>query len=135
MSTRWLPDRPGWVDAAMLVTLATLALVGLAPTYAGVGFAVVGVLGLLVGVVLVQVARALGWPFVAPVVLAVVGYALLGAPLALRRPPGPDALRLLADHAVFGWKDLLTTLPPVDADSTLLALPWLLGLATGVLGR
>jgi len=130
----WLPSRHEWFDLALLVALATLALVGLAPTYAGVGFAVVGTAGLLLGVVIARVSRTLGWPFVAPVVLAIVCYAVLGAPIALRRLPDLGALQLLADHALFGWKDLLTTLPPVDADSTLLALPWLLGLATGVLG-
>ena len=84
---------------------------------------------------LVHAAGVLRWPFIAPVVLAVVAYFLLGAPLALGWPPTPDAMAaLLGDHLVFGWKDLLTTLPPVDADSSLLALPWLLGLATGLIG-
>ena len=131
---RWLPTRDEGVDLALLAALAALALLGLAPTFAGVGFAVVGLVGLVLGVLLTRVSRILSWPFVAPVTLAVVTYALLGTPIALRRPPDSDALALIADHAVFGWKDLLTTLPPVDADSTLLALPWLLGLATGVLG-
>ena len=40
---------------------------------------------------------------------------------------------MLVDEALFGWKDLLTTLPPVDGESRLLALPWLLGLVTGLL--
>ena len=39
-----------------------------------------------------------------------------------------DAWRLLTDQAAFGWKDLLTTLPPVDGDGPLLVLPWPLGL-------
>ncbi|MGH3346189.1 MAG: hypothetical protein ACRDO4_04355, partial [Nocardioides sp.] len=130
----WLPTRHEWLDLALLIALALLALVGLAPTYAGIGFAVVGLVGLLLGVALARVSHTLRWPFVAPVVLAIACYVLLGPPIALRRLPGLDALQLLADHAVFGWKDLLTTLPPVDADSTLLALPWLLGLTAGVLG-
>ena len=40
---------------------------------------------------------------------------------------------MLVDEALFGWKDLLTTLPPVDGESRLLVLPWLLGLVTGLL--
>ncbi len=131
---RWLPDARGWIDAALLVALSGLALAGLAPTFAGVAFWLVGMAGVVLGVVLVRVAAVLGWPFIAPVVLAVVAYFLLGAPLALGRPPTPDAMLLLGDQLVFGWKDLLTTLPPVDVDSTLLALPWLLGLATGLVG-
>ena len=131
---RWLPDARGWIDAALLVALSGLALAGLAPTFAGVAFWLVGMAGVVLGVVLVRVAAVLGWPFIAPVVLAVVAYFLLGAPLALGGPPTPDAMLLLGDQLVFGWKDLLTTLPPVDVDSTLLALPWLLGLATGLVG-
>lgn len=131
---RWLPDSRGWTDTALLVGLSGLALAGFAPTFAGVAFWLVGMVGVLLAVVLVRVATVWGWPFIGPVVLALVGYFLLGAPLALRRPPTPDATLLLGDHLVFGWKDLLTTLPPVDGDSTLLALPWLLGLATGLIG-
>ncbi|MEJ7794899.1 MAG: transglutaminaseTgpA domain-containing protein [Nocardioides sp.] len=131
---RWLPDTRGWIDHALLVALSGLALAGLAPTFAGLTFWVVGMAGVALAVLLVHLARVLRWPFIAPVVLVVVTYFLLGAPIALGRPPTPDAALLLGDHLVFGWKDLLTTLPPVDADSTLLVLPWLLGLATGVIG-
>ncbi len=131
---RWLPTRDEWVDLGFLLTLSVLGLVGLAPTFAGVGYAVVGVVGLVVGVVVARVVRTLGWPVAAAVLLTLACYLLLGGPVALRRLPGPEAWRLLGDHAVLGWKDLLTTLPPVDADSTLLALPWLLGLAVGLLG-
>ncbi len=48
--------------------------------------------------------------------------------LALRQQasacPTPESWRLLVDEALFGWKDLLTTLPPVDGESRLLVLPW-----------
>lgn len=131
---RWLPDARGWTDTALLVVLAGLATAGLAPTFAGVRFWVVGMVGVVLGVVVVRVATVLRWPFIVPVTAGVVLYLLLGAPLALGRAPTPDAVLLLLDQLVFGWKDLLTTLPPVDADSTLLALPLLMGLATGVLG-
>lgn len=132
--TRWLPDRRGWTDAALLLALCGLALAGLAPTYAGLGFWLIGTLGVVLGIVLVRVAIVLRWPFIVPVVAALLLYLFLGAPLVQRAPPGPDSLVLLLDHLVFGWKDLLTTLPPVDADSSLVALPWLLGLAAGTLG-
>ena len=133
--TRWLPDRRGWTDVALLTALAGLALAGLAPTFAGIGFWVVGMLGVLLGVAAVLVARALRWPFIVPITVAVLLYLLLGAPVALRRPPTPEALRVLLDQLVFGWKDLLATrCRRFDADSALLALPLLMGLATGTLG-
>ena len=72
-------------------------------------------------------------------ILAVVFF-LLGGPLCLRSVgdtafvPGGQTLSTLVDQAIFGWKDLLTTLPPVDGDGPLLVLPWLLGLLAGLLG-
>ena len=77
-----------------------------------------------------------------PSVVAAVGvvawFFLLGPVFALRQLglglPAPESWRVLVDEALHGWKDLLTTLPPVDGESRLLVLPWLLGLVTGLLG-
>ena len=78
----------------------------------------------------------LRWPAVSAVVLALVVFFLLGGPLCLRAegrrlPARRRHPATLGDQLVFGWKDLLTTLPPVDGDGPLLVLPWVLGLATG----
>ncbi len=114
------PDRGQLVDAGFLLATCAAALLGLSSTYTGSCFAVVGVLGVVLGIVLVHVARALGWPAVAPVLLAVLAFFLLGGPLCLRAAgavaPTPRTLGLLTDQLVLGWKDLLTTLPPVDGD-------------------
>jgi Transglutaminase-like superfamily len=96
------------------------------------------VAGLLIGSGLAWGARRLDWPLVAPVLLAVVAFYLLGGALALRSRglvlPTPKTWSALTDQALYGWKDLLTTLPPVDGSGPLLVLPWLLGLLLGVLG-
>ncbi len=95
-------------------------------------------LGVALGIGLVHVARARGWPAAAPVLLAVLAFFLLGGPLCLRASgavaPTPRTFGLLTDQLVLGWKDLLTTLPPVDGDGPLLVLPWVLGLVAGTLG-
>ncbi len=132
------PTRDETVDAGFLLALCTAVLLGLAPTYTGSGFVVVGFAGVLVGLVLVHVTSRLRWPLVAPVLLAVAAFFLLGGALCLRADgavaPTPHTLGLLADQLLFGWKDLLTTLPPVDGDGPLLVLPWALGLAAGTGG-
>jgi hypothetical protein len=134
----WAPTRAQAVDAVLLLGAGAAALLGLAPTYTGVAFGVVGVAGMAVGLVLVHVARVLRWPVVAPVLLAAVVFYLVGGVLCLRSEaavaPTPRTFGLLTDQLLFGWKDLLTTLPPVDGDGSLLVLPWVLGLAYGVLG-
>lgn len=137
---RLLPDRGRLLDLALLLGLCVLALVGLTPTFTGPQFALVGCAGLLLGVGITQLGAALRWPAVGPVVLAVGVFFLLGGPLCLRSDgtaaylPGPSTLTGLVDRVVHGWKDLLTTLPPVDGDGPLLVLPWLLGLVAGVTG-
>lgn len=130
---------PAWsVDLLFLLMLGTAALAGLATTYTGVGFLVVGVAGLVVGAGLALLSTLRGWPFVAAVLLAVVAFYVLGGPLCLREDaawaPTPRTWGLLTDQVLFGWKDLLTTLPPIEGSGPLLVLPWAMGLVGGVVG-
>ncbi len=132
-----LPDREGWADTGFVLLLGTAALLGLAPTFTGWQFLVVGLTGLFLGVAAAQISAARGWPLATPVLASVGLYYLLGGVLCLREVPAvwpvPHTWKLLTDQLVFGWKDLLTTLPPVDGTGELLALPWALGLFAGSL--
>ncbi|QIK75404.1 hypothetical protein [Nocardioides piscis] len=128
------------LDLLFVLVLGTLALSGFATSFTGWAFLVVGVCGILLAIGVTHAAGVLGWPLVAPVVVVTALFFLLGGPLCLRSTgdaallPGPTTLSGLADQAVFGWKDMLTTLPPVDGDGPLLVLPWLLGLVVGLVG-
>lgn len=133
------PKVPVWaVDLGLLLALGLTALAALTTTYTGAQFFVVGTLGLLAGAGLGRLTTWLRWPFVSAVVLAILVFFLLGGVLCLRGAgagaPTPSSFGLLADQVLFGWKDLLTTLPPLDGGGPLLVLPWALGLAVGVLG-
>lgn len=137
---RYLPTGERARDLGFLVGLSVLAMVGFAPTFTGFQFAVVGILGLLLGAVVAQVAHVRRWPAVAPILLGVALFVLLGGPLCLRATgataylPLPGTLATLVDQLLFGWKELLTTLPPVDGAGVSLVIPWVLGLTTGVGG-
>ncbi|HBX82336.1 MAG TPA: transglutaminase domain-containing protein, partial [Propionibacteriaceae bacterium] len=48
--------------------------------------------------------------------------------------PTGSSLSGLSSVAIGGWKDLLTTLPPVDGTGQLVVLPYLLGLLGGTVG-
>ena len=127
------------IDAVFVLALTGTALAGLGSTFTGGAYLVVGMVGALLAVLTtVVVAVMLRWPSVVAVLLTACWFFLLGGPLCLRAQgagaPGPTSWRLLIDESLFGWKDLLTTLPPVDGSSRLLVLPWLLGLVTGLLG-
>jgi hypothetical protein len=131
--------RPVLVDAVFVLALTATALVGLGSTYTETEFWWIGMTGALLAVLTtVGVAVMLRLPSVVAVVGVVAWYFLLGPVLCLRQQgaaaPGPESWRLLVDEALYGWKDLLTTLPPVDGESGLLVLPWLMGLVAGLLG-
>ncbi len=132
------PDLATVLDACFVFGLGATALAGLAPTYTGWSFLVVGILGLAIGVGVAVAARVLRWPLVASALVGIALFYLLGGALTLRSQgltvPRPATWRALTDQVLFGWKDLLTTLPPVDGAGPLLVLPWVLGLAVGVLG-
>lgn len=135
-----LPDRHSWTDIVFTLALAAVALTAFGTSFTGWGYLVVGMLGAVVAVTVTHLTRAAGWPIISAVVICLVVFFVLGGPLCLRSLgdtsvlPGPSTLARVADQAVFGWKDLLTTLPPVEGDGPLLVLPWLSGLLAGLVG-
>ena len=134
------PGRRTRVDLGVLAGLLLVTLAGLAPTYQGWAYLLVGMAGALTGAATALLSRMLAWPPVSAVVLAIVSFYLLGGAVCLHGRgaatlfPGPASARLLTHEALFGWKELLTTLPPLDATGPLLVLPFLLGLMGGVAG-
>lgn len=129
------PDRAQLVDAGFGLVLAGLALRGLHETFTGAGYLVVGLLGCLLGLLMAHVAHALRLPIGVLAAGTVVVFFLLGSVLALRAAPLPSAFSDLVHQLVHGWKDLLTTLPPVDGDGPLLVIPYVLGLLSGALSQ
>lgn len=130
---------PQVVDGGFLFLTGVVALYGFHGTYHGSAYLIAGIVGLLLGLALAEVARQLRQPLVTLLALVVVAFFLLGGVVALHDLGGsnllpvPHTLKELADSSVHGWKDLLTTLPPVDS-GPLLALPYLLGLVSGAVG-
>ncbi|GIG57804.1 hypothetical protein Lfu02_21760 [Longispora fulva] len=114
--------RPDLVDAAFLTVLGGLALVGFANTFEGWRFLLVGLVALVAGILVAWLCTRLSVALAA--LAAVAAYLAVGVPLV-----GVA----LVPATVSGWKQLLTTLPPV-ADGPLLTVPLLLGLLCGFAG-
>lgn len=135
-----LPDRHSVLDIGFTLVLTALALSAFGTSFTGWTYLVVGMVGAVVAVTVTHLTRAAGWPIISAVVICVVVFFLLGGPLCLRSLgdtsvlPGASTLARVADQAIFGWKDLLTTLPPIDGDGPLLVLPWLAGMLAGLVG-
>lgn len=134
------PSSGDLVDAGFVVVLCGVALAGFASTFDTWTFLVVGLLGVMFGIAAAHLARALRWPWITVVLLVLVEFFLLGSMLSQRDEalfgvlPTLDSLKALALVGVTGWKQLLTTLPPVDGGGAFLGLPYLLGLVAGAVG-
>ena len=138
------PGRDQLVDASGAFVLVLVAAVGFRTSFYGPQWAVAAVLGALVGLVVAHLVQAVRVPAVGAVVglLALVAaYFLLGGPMAVRDHlvagllPTSRTFSDLAHAAVPGWKDLLTTLAPVDATGRLVALPFLFSLVGSALAH
>ena len=116
-------------DLALLAVLCVLALLLLGSTYGGSGYLVSGCTGVLTGLLIGYAGARLALPALVVAASTVVAYFVVGLLV-----PGPRSLRGLADLAGHGWKQLLTTLPPIGGSGPLVGLPFLLGLAAAALG-
>jgi hypothetical protein len=127
-------------DASFLILLGMVALAGLITTFDTPHFLLVGALGLVLGIVSAHVVVQLRWhgAWLALIVVALV--ALVAPGIAARDDalagflPSGASLAVVGDTLVNGWKQLLTTLPPVPGDGNYLALPFVLALVAGALG-
>ncbi|MEZ0112318.1 hypothetical protein ABH920_006337 [Catenulispora sp. EB89] len=135
--SRIRPDTGSATDAVSSALLAGLALVGFHTSYSNWSFLVAGLVGLVLGLLAVSVVtRFTHSVFVLATILTAV-YFLVGnhfvAPgqsLGGYVPTG-SSLQATALAGVESWKQLLTTVSPVDGAGSLVAPPFILGLVTG----
>lgn len=128
--SRLKPSRDEWVDLGVVLVLTGLAVLAFRSSYGGARFLLVGLVGAVLGLVVAHLAARLRWPLVVTVATAVVLYAVAGAVVALRDQtiagvlPTPAAIVDALRTTVTGWKELVTTTPPVGSTGTLMVLPF-----------
>lgn len=137
------------LDVLATLALVLVALSGWWGTFEGATFLVVGALGTVLGIggallaarvpvpeaVDRRVPRWLQLSILTPVVL-LLALPLLGPPAALFGAssgplPSPSSWGLLFHTLSAGWKEMLTTLPPVDSSGRYMVLPLVLGAVAG----
>jgi hypothetical protein len=134
------PPASELIDAGFLLLLGLVCLLGFLTTFDTAHFLLIGAIGLVLGMVATHLVSALRWHWAWILVIVVAEYFLFGAGLAAHEValagflPSPDALGALASVLVNGWKELITTLPPIIGDGIYLALPLVLSLVFGSLG-
>ncbi|SDL21593.1 transglutaminase domain-containing protein [Tessaracoccus oleiagri] len=133
--TRW-----AIVDAVALLLLGALVCLAFLPVYgtAQLFVAVLGFAALGMGIAFVGTVRQ--WPVGGTVLAAVMGWLLLGGPLAMPSStigyvvPTWRTLMGLVVGPVTAWRDMLTLDPPIGETFNLLVVPALIGYLLGLLG-
>lgn len=129
----WRPDRLTLIDAAAASLCTILAVEAFATSYGGIRFLIVGGVASLLALVVGHVIRVLRAPAIVGAVGAVVVYLVVGGVVAVPEfaiagfLPSVDTVRAAAETAVQGWRELLTTAPPVAGIGTLMVLPFVAG--------
>lgn len=126
-------------DAIALICLTAVAASPFHAAYGGWRWLAAVGGGLVIGLAVAAIsARASLGPWLTASVLFVV-YLLFGAALAVPQQalagvvPDPDSLRSLATGVVHAWRDSLTLITPLGTAGTVLVVPYLVGLLSGVL--
>jgi hypothetical protein len=144
-------ERHGWwhrlsasadrlTDGSFVLALCLLGLIGFQSTFGGDTYLIVGGAGVALGIVVSELSQRLGQPVLVDAALGAVVFFALGGLIAVPGSalggvvPTPGTLGALVTAGVQGWKDILTTAPPVGDSDNLLAVPYLIGLVGGVAG-
>ena len=133
---RSLAMGPGAVDGFFVLILTALGLLGFRAAYGGTTYLVVGLIGAVLGIGITELAARLRQPVLAEAVIALLAFLLLGGLTTTVRHilPSGQTISALSHVGIYGWKELLTTAPPVGSTSNLLAIPYIVGLISGVAG-
>lgn len=127
-------------DGVLVGVLSVIGLLGFRTTFGGTAYLLVGVVGLLLGIAISEIVRQLGQSVLAELVVAVAVFLLLGGAVAgngsglIGAVPSPHTMGALFEVGRRGWKELLTTQPPVGNTQGLLTIPYIIGLVGGVSG-
>ena len=135
---RLRPTRRDLVDATVVFTLTTIALWSFRSSYGGFAFFILGAVFTAIGILLAFVGYRFELPFPLIAVIALLVYAIIGGAAALPQRtfsglPTPTSFLVALRSTVTGWKELITTAPPVGATGDLMAVPVFAAIASGFL--
>ncbi|MBO0608746.1 DUF3488 and transglutaminase-like domain-containing protein [Myceligenerans salitolerans] len=121
-----------WFDLGALTVMCGAIVVGFGPVWGTPGYLLPAVGGTVLGLSIAWLCAWRRWPAVTVAALAIVGYLLFGAVLALPRDafggvvPSLTTLQDLLLGAIQGWKAFVTTVPPLYSFPDLAIVPYLM---------
>jgi hypothetical protein len=128
-------SRDELIDGLALLALTLIGIVGFRPAYGGDGYLVAGAAGVIIGLVLSHAGQRARLPLLAVAAASVLAFLLFGGVVSETGTVSLPTLQALTSAVISGWQQLLTTARPVGRTAGLLALPYLLGLFSGVAGH
>ena len=140
LASKLRPTRAELIDAAAAGVLLLIALVGFRSSYGGARFFVVGTFATVLGLVVAHLIVKMRFPILVSVAIVALVYLLVGGVVSLPAKatvgflPSSGTIVGAARTAVYGWKELITTNPPVGDTGTLMVLPFLCGYAGAAIG-
>jgi len=129
------PGREELIDGLALLLLTMIGIVGFRPAYGGFGYLTAGAAGVLLGLLLSYFGQRARLPLLFVVAAGILAFLLFGGVISQTGTVSLGTLQSITRAAVSGWQQLLTTARPVGSTASLLALPYLLGLFSGVAGH
>ena len=129
------PARDETVDALALLALTLIGIAGFRVAYGGDGYLIAGATGAVLGILLSHGGQRARLPLLGVIAAGVFAFLLFGGLVSQSGTVSLQSLRAIVNAAVQGWQQLLTTARPVGSSAGLLALPYLLGLFSGVAGH
>ena len=121
-------NRSEALDAAMVFVLTLVGLSTLRSSYGGFVFMVVGAVAAVVGLIVAHLGTKWRWPIPVVAAVALVVYCIVGGAVSLPERaiagvvPSPASTMAAFREAVVGWKELITTSPPVGRTGDLMVL-------------
>lgn len=134
------PTRVELIDGGAILALSTVALFAFRSSYGGSQFLILGVAAAASGIALAYLGVMWKWPLLVTAAVGVVFYVVVGGAAALHDRaiggflPSVGSMFAALRSVVAGWKELITTAPPVGGTGDLMVLPFLGGFTAGLVG-
>jgi transglutaminase-like putative cysteine protease len=122
----------GAVDALALVVMLGAAVVGFGPAWGSTAYLLPSLGGLVLGLGVAWLGAWRHWGTVTVTAVAMMTYLVLGGPFALPGTtvagvlPTVETFRGLLLGAITGWKEIVTSVPPLQSFPELAVVPFLL---------
>lgn len=134
-----MSPRSDWPLLLAVLVLFVPGIVSFGPVFGSARGFIAATGGIVVGLGVTYVATWKRWSLTSTVAGLLIGYLVLGGPLALPQTtlfgliPTPETLLRLVPLTVQSWRDLLTVTPPADAFIGPAVVPFLAGIITSAL--